>query len=206
MFLDETASLPTEVVAHHPSVLDCRPEEVRAEDFGWVCLRRLLWVNVGVCTLPDLSTDCFPQGAVLVKQPDRDRLIWNGALMLAQVRSLDGYVSCRSFLSAMWRTGGDVYVSSSRSRCNPCTEADRRVLHRFNHDGQQHPIMTFSEHSLAWMADKWRNPTAREKAVIIGYPLLQWDYRLPRNQLVALTINVLRWRQRLSVEVSIYHW
>ena len=48
------------------------------------------------------------------------------------------------------------------------TKAERRVLHRFNQNGRQHPIMTYTEHSLAWFADKWRNPTAREKAVIMG--------------------------------------
>ena len=77
----------------------------------------------------------------------------------------------------------------SRSACSP----------------PQNPIMTYTVHSVAWMADKCRNLTARQKAVIMRYPRLQRDYRLPQNQLVSLTINILRRRQRLSVEVSIYH-
>ena len=54
VFLDETVSLPTEIVAHYS-----RPVEIRAEDFGWVCMRGLLWTKVGVCSMQDFSTKLF---------------------------------------------------------------------------------------------------------------------------------------------------
>ena len=55
----------------------------------------------------------------------------------------------------MWGTGV-CFCLSARRRWNPGTEAERRV-------------MTDSQHSLARLAEKWRNPTVREKAVIMGY-------------------------------------
>ena len=92
VLLDKTSSVPAEIVTQKSPGLNCRTVQVRAEVFGWVCLRRLLWMNVGVFSLQDLSTDWFLQGAVLLRRPDRNRLIWSGAPMPAQVRALDGCV------------------------------------------------------------------------------------------------------------------
>ena len=160
-----------QIAAHYSSLLDCRPVEVRAEDFGGECLRRLLSVECRCVPRCKTFRQTFPQGPVLVKQPDRDRVLWTGAPMSAQVRSLVGYVFLvdPSKVQCGEEDATHALARPSRSRCNRCTEADRRVLHRFNHEGQQRPIMTYTEHSLAWVADKWRNPTAREKALIMGY-------------------------------------
>ena len=92
--------------------------------------------------------------------------------MPAQVRALDGYVFHTDAIRAQCGEQEAMYASAGphRRRCNPLTEADQRVLHRFDQDGRQPQIMTYTEHRLAWLADKWRVPTAGEGTVIMGYP------------------------------------
>ena len=51
----------------------------------------LLRLRVGDGSLQDLPRERFPRGSELRKEHERDRLVWTGAPMPAQVRSLHGY-------------------------------------------------------------------------------------------------------------------
>ena len=91
--------------------------------------------------------------------------------MPAQIRSLDGYVFPIDPFKVQCGEQEVMcaFACPPRRRCNPGTEQIDECFHPFNQDGRQHPVMTYTVHSLACLADRWRNPTAREKPVIRGY-------------------------------------
>ena len=178
-------------------MLSCRPVEVSAEDFGWVCLRRLLWMTVGVYSLQDLSTHCFLQGAVLMRQLDRDRLVWSGAKMQAQVRALDGYVFHTDRFRAQCGEQEAMYAFTCppRRRCNPAlgsrsTSAPplrpRRTA-TSNHD-------VFGA-SPGMVRRQMERPNCKKKnGDHRDISLLHWDCCPLQTELVSLLIDVLRRR------------
>ena len=169
--------------APYSSVSSCRRVEVSAEDIGWVCLRRRLWMNVGVYPVRDLTTDSFLQGVVLIRQPDRDSLIWSGTPMPTQVRALDGYVFHTD--SAVWRTGGNARVCWSAP--TPMQPAHKS---RPTSAPPLRPKRTATSNHDVYGA--WPHMVGKRRSWEIS--LRHWDCRPPQTNLVSLLINVLRLR------------
>eukprot|EP00435_Cladocopium_sp_Y103_P010988 s1261_g2.t2 len=172
-FLENVASMPADVPAQYTAWVGFPPIVIDAGACGWVQRRRLLWLGTGH---RGVSPECPPpDGWVWIQsETGPPELRWQGPKPIpAKVIFDQNFLPLFDPAEVVKAAGRGAMHPFTREFWHPCDRvhlAPPAAAAKFYADDRRFPPSAYSDESLLWRHDEWRQPSPEERAQMMGFP------------------------------------
>eukprot|EP00435_Cladocopium_sp_Y103_P048679 s223_g14.t1 len=172
-FLENVASMPADVQAQYTAWVGFPPIVIDAGACGWVQRRRLLWLGTGH---RGVSPECPPpDGWVWIQsETGPPELRWQGPKPIpAKVIFDQNFLPLFDPAEVVKAAGRGAMHPFTREFWHPCDRvhlAPPAAAAKFYADNRRFPPSAYSDESLLWRHDEWRQPSPEERAQMMGFP------------------------------------